>query len=196
MKHKILIAIFLGFFAFGCQDAKDSKKSNQLSNVQKAEDRLSLTAGVEAKTNQKAALWTDKELKILEGPNWANAKAGSQLKSGAVVYVTNVGDEYAKVITLIGQGGYIVKELLDPISKIGSDSVKYFNKNKIVRINTFVDGIDVGTVKLWENMNSRDRMVEQLKKDEKVAILQEKGEYVKVVTINGTAGWCMKGFIK
>ena len=107
-----------------------------------------------------------------------------------------MGDEYAEVMTVIGQDGYIVKELLNPISSNAPDSTKYFKKKKIVRINTFVDGMDVGTVKLWNKMTSRDRMVDQLGKGEIVAILQEQGEYVKLATINGTEGWCMKEFIK
>jgi len=196
MKQTILITMTLAFFAFGCNDSKDSKKSNQSDIDTKVEEILSLNAGLEAKTNQKAALWSEKELKILEGPDWANAIASSQLESGAIVYVMNVGDEYAKVMTIIGQEGYIVKELIDPISKNESDSTKYFKKKKMARINTFVDGMDVGTVNLWDNMTSRDRIVAQLSKDEKVAILQEEGEYVKLVTINGSEGWCMKGFIK
>lgn len=186
----------IAFLAFACTDSKDNTNSDQSSTDTKVEEKLTLSAGLEAKTNQKAALWTEKELKVLEGPDWANAKASSQLKSGAVVYVSDVGDEYAKVMTIIGQEGYIVKDLLAPISKNAPDSTKYFEKKKIARINTFVDGMDVGTVKLWSDMTSRDRMVDQLGKGEKVAILQEQGEYVKLVTINGTEGWCMKGFIK
>ena len=183
------------FLAFACKNTKDKNNTDQSVTDTKVEEKLSLRAGLEAKTNQKAALWTEKELKVLEGPDWVNAKASSQLKSSAVVYVTNVGNEYAKVMTLIGLEGYIVKELLDPISKNAPDSTKYFGKKKITRINTFVDGMDVRTVNLWSDMTSRDRMVDQLVKNEKVAILQEQGEYVKLATINGTEGWCMKGFI-
>lgn len=196
MRKNLLITMTLAFLAVACNDSKNNTNSDHSITETKAEVKLSLGAGLEAKTNQKAALWTEKELKVLKGPDWANAKASSHLKSGAVVFVSNVGDEYAKVMTVIGQEGYIVKDLLDPISKNKPDSTKYFEKKEIARINTFVDGMDVGTVKLWGDMTSRDRMVDQLSKGEKVAILQEQGEYVKLATINGTEGWCMKGFIK
>jgi len=196
MKQITLLILFLTIIIFACANNQDSKKSSQSMTGNKIVEKITLQAGLEATTNQKAALWSEKELKILEGPNWANAKAGSQLKLGARVYVTEIGDEYATVLTLIGQEGYIVKKLLNPISKSMSDSTKYYEKKKIGRINTFVDGMDVGTVKIWAHMTSRDRLVDQLQKDEKVAILQEEGEYIKVATINGTEGWCMKGFIK
>lgn len=196
MRLTILISITVAFLAIGCNNTKERNNEDMSGTDTKVEEKLSLSAGLEAKTNQKSALWTEKELKILEGPGSANAKATNQLKPGVVVYVTNVGDKYAKVMTIIGQDGYIVKDLLNPISNNTPDSTKYFEKKKIVRINTFVDGMDVGTVKLWSDMASRDRMVDQLDKDEKVAILEEQGEYVKLATINGTEGWCMKGFIK
>lgn len=195
MKHTVLLTFTIAFLALACNDSKYNANSDQ-SSTGKAEEKLSLSAGLEAKTNQKAGLWTQKELKVLEGTNGTNVEAGSQLKPGTVVFISNVGDEYSKVMTIIGQEGYIFNELLDPHINNTPDSARYFEKKKIARINTFVDGMDVGTVKLWSDMTSRDRMVDQLSKGEKVAILQEQGDYVKLVTINGTEGWCMKGFIK
>jgi len=72
----------------------------------------------------------------------------------------------------------------------------YFQQKRFARINTHVDCIDVGKVKLWDSMSSRDRIVEQLVNNEKVVILKEEGEYVMIATINGKEGWCMRGFIK
>jgi len=59
-----------------------------------------------------------------------------------------------------------------------------------------MDGIDVRTVKIWDSMTSRERIIEALPNNTKVAILEENDEYVKVATVNGKEGWCMKGFIK
>jgi hypothetical protein len=196
MRQAIIITMTFSFLSLSCTDSKDNNNFVQSGTSTIVEEELSLSAGHEAKTIQKAALWTEKELKVLEGPDWANAKAESQLKTGAVVYVSNVGIKYAKVMTIIGQEGYIFKDLLEPISKNAADSTIYFEKKEIARINTFVDGIDVGTVQLWSDMTARDIMVDQLNNGEKVAILQVEGEYVKLATINGTEGWCMKGFIK
>ncbi len=155
-----------------------------------------LQKGIEATTNQQVALWSENELKVLEGPNWVNANAKIKLQNGAKILILNVGDEYAKVLTLIGIEGYIVKELLNPLTKQYSDSAKYFEPRKLRRINTWVDGMDVNQVNIWDNMSSRNRVVESLLKNTKVAVIKESGEYVKLATVNGNEGWCMKGFIK
>lgn len=196
MKLTTLMTIAVAFLALACNNTNDQSNVDQPTTEVKVVEKRSLTAGLEAKTKREAALWSEKELKVLEGENWENAEASIKLKSGAVVYVIEVGDEYAKVMTLIGQDGYVIKKILYPISKASLDSTKYFEKKKIAHINTFVDGMDVGTVNLWRDMTSRNNMVDQLIKGDKVAIIEEQGEYVKLATINGKVGWCMNGFIK
>ena len=183
-----------------CSNKEDQQGSNQSDSVndvkKEVKEKIAIQSGIEARVTRQAALWPEDQLKILEGQDWAKAKTSFKLKPGAVVYVTDIGNEYVKVMTLIRYEGFIVKELLVPVSIIHYDSTKYFQKKRIGRINTFVDGFDVRTVKLWDNKTSRDIFVEQLINDEKVAILKEEGEYVKVATINGKEGWCMRGFIK
>jgi hypothetical protein len=186
MKGSTLFVISILLIAYGCDNTPYSREAAtpELEN------------GVLARTTQETALWSKKELKVLEGPNWANAKASRKLVKGAVIFCASIDSSYTQVKALNSEVGFIATELLEAIYTSKRDSIKYTSEKRAGKIITYVDGMDVGTVKLWSSATSRDKMVDQLVKGEKVVILEEQEPYVKLGTINGIEGWCMKGFVK
>lgn len=160
------------------------------------EKPLALEAGKEARTRKQAALWTDSELKVLEGPDWPNAVARTKLNRGVTVYVMDIGAEYARVKTILGSEGHIVKDLLSPVRWAQRDSTEYFKKKQIGRINTYVDGMDVRKVNLWAQRDTKDRVVTSTVNNERVGLVEKSGMYVKVMTENGKVGWCLKDFVR
>jgi hypothetical protein len=186
MKLSTPLAISFLFIAYACDNTPYSREA----------PKPELEDGVLARTIDNAALWSEKELKVLNGPNWANAKASRKVIKGAVIYCTSVDSSYTQVKALNSEVGFIDTELLEAIYTSKRDSIKYTSEKRAGKIITYVDGMDVGTVKLWSSATSKDKMVDQLVKGEKVVILAEEDPYVKLGTIDGIEGWCMKGFVK
>lgn len=198
------LLLYILIILSSCRDYKNQKESKDFKAVSKSNTESSyqvknlntLKPGIEAISREKLALWSQKQLKLLNGPNWAKAIPIKKLSSGAIVFILEVGDEYAKVRTAIKVEGWVVKNFLLPLSKNTPDSSKYFGPKKYGYIRTFVDGFDIGSVKLWPSKTSRNMIVDRCYKGDKVVILNREDEYVKIRTINCKEGWCMKGFIK
>lgn len=67
--------------------------------------------------------------------------------------------------------------------------------SKVAYITSIVDGTDIMEVNLWDHRTNRTTVITTCRNDEKVTVLSDDGEYVKLQTANGKEGWCMKGFI-
>lgn len=63
------------------------------------------------------------------------------------------------------------------------------------KINTIVDGYDVKKINLWPNPADRTRIVASCTHNERVLVLDRKGDYTKVRTGSGKMGWCNTAFL-
>jgi hypothetical protein len=72
----------------------------------------------------------------------------------------------------------------------------YFGKKQFGKINTFVDGMDVKIVNLWDDMEKRNVITDKCHNEDKVVILSKRDDYVLLRTVSGKEGWCMKDFLK
>ena len=172
-----------------CSPSSESKEPSE-------EKPQVVEEGREAKTRVKAALWSSSELEMLNSQDNSDLKASTYLSRDVTVYVLNLGEKYAKVITLYGTEGYIGIRRLSPVEQSYRDSTDYLGAKEMGKINTYVDGMDVGKVNLWKNWHVKDKVVTSVGKGEKVAILREQDRYLQVATITGDAGWCLKDFVK
>lgn len=200
---EILIAFFL---LIGISNIIKSKKAEkpdkdievvqqEVPEVKKVE-RAILSVGQEATTKESVALWSEQQFKILKNPYWTDAKPITKLIGGVTVFITELDDdEFAKVKTRMGTEGFIVKESLQPANQNKVDSTLYFSKKKYSRINTYVDGMDVQQVNLWNTYNSNRQLRGKVFKGDKVIILEESADHYKVLAMNGTQGWCMKEYV-
>src|SRR4030042_1019764 len=71
----------------------------------------------------------------------------------------------------------------------------YTEINKEGTINTFVDGMEIGKVNVWESNLNKNKIVTVCQKNDKVMVLLSDGTYYKIKTASGQEGWVMHGFV-
>lgn len=188
---KVLSIAIMAIFLASCIGSND-KKTIDPETVIKSD---TIKSGVEAILTEDVGFWDKKQLAILKSSEWENAKTNQILHKGSKIFVMDVDSDFIKVMTPINIEGFIVKTHLIFHSS-SPDSLLYFSKKTTKRINSHVDGTDVQIVNLWDDKEKRTNIVEKMYNNNPVALIESQDGYVKLMTINGIEGWCMKGFLK
>lgn len=120
------------------------------------------------------------------------------------VYITNSGAKYhrescrylskSKIAIDLQEAirkGYTPCSVCKPLTQ----PTKSEGVVKTATINTIIDGNDLKEIKIWSHRTERNSVVAHCKNGDKVTVLEDDGNYVRVKTSNGQIGWCEKRFV-
>lgn len=192
---KLLFIISVCLVIASCNNTKNRE-------INKADQDIEanvIVKGSEAIIKEDIAFWNKKQIAVLNSRNWEKSKTNIILKAGTKIFVlepkTMIDTTFTKVITPINIEGYISTSALK-FSSLTPDSTSYFTRRNIKELKKYVEGEIVTSVNLWDHMTERNRIISQIYPNVPFALLEEKGEYAKIMTIDGNVGWCMKGWLK
>ena len=72
---------------------------------------------------------------------------------------------------------------------------KEYVSYRVGYINTYVDGVDVRIVNLWDDKTSRTSIITRCIKGQEVHVLEQQDSYVLLKTKDGLQGWCLIDFV-